>query len=405
MLYRKQWAVIAVCAMAALIGGCGGSSGMVSLDARPAAVSSNAVEIEFVQPVEGDGLRQQVDYNYDYSSFSASEGFAVVPMATEQAPDYGRPDVFTMQITHEGADRKVSLACTGADSPLLHFRYDPTTWLIAGVGVLNPFVTEGYVTFVDILEPGLLAINAAPAGVESAPLKTGRYAEIHIQPRGIERSVSTAPEGLASISAAFYCEGDSPLSPLSYGNINFRLDGEFGDKDATAKDGTLTGSELTRFAYDVNTHDVELTNFGQTYGWDNGFNAYSAMVLSWTERLTGDYDNNGLVNVFDLQPVGMFFDGPPEIFGEPTPTQWAQGHTIDTSDSSYYTFFAMMADIDWLDDMFHVVDSYYILDQADKPLTANYTFDNTSYGGTPAHGLTDVKNGLDGFFDRGGPHA
>lgn len=89
MYYRITRAMIAFLAITVLFSGCGGGSNPVGALSTSATTPTSGLEIQYVQPVEGDGLRQQVDYDYDYSQFASAEGFTAVPMAGEFTPANG----------------------------------------------------------------------------------------------------------------------------------------------------------------------------------------------------------------------------------------------------------------------------------------------------------------------------
>lgn len=382
--------------------GCGGHSGNVpSVALIGSAPEGTALGYELMPAVSGGNPRRVVDYSYDYSMFSCSEGFSVVPMLFETVPDISKADAMSITSDNLGRDRRVNIDCTPISGFNVHFRYDPSIWQVDGVGVLNPYPEgTGYISFVRILEPGLLLIATEPVGAGSS-IASGHVAEIVMQPLGAERSISAASSGTSVMTMAIFCQGLTAPPPIkTAGNINCRLDGEFGDKEAPEKDGVLDdGNELSSYVWDNCTHDVELTNFSQTYGWNSGnadYDDYDAMDLSWTERLVGDYNNDGLVAISDLTPVTHLFDGPMEINQyTPVPPQRAQSHTIEQGNTEHGTFFEMMRDTrtklegGWLWGQAHIVESYYILDQADAPAEGNYQFNSD----------TPKKNAVDCFWD------
>jgi hypothetical protein len=408
MVGLKKRVVLSVAAIAFAFALCAcGRSGIHN--GTLTAEDNRNMEVELLPGSSDHNPRRMVYYAYDYSAFSRVDDFTVVPMATETQPDSARKDALTLTVDTLGANRRVNIDCAPLDGFLVHLRFDPGQWQVDGVGVLNPYPEgTGYVCFTDILEPGLLAIATAPVG-DARPQASGHVAEVVMIPSGAKRGVSAFPApGPNNVMAMVpFCQGSTaPPTIRCIANMNYRLDGEFGDW--TSKDGVLSpGLEQQRYEFSNCTHDVKLSNFGQTLGWNVGnqsVDAYDSMNLSWTERLVGDYDNNGTVTLADITPVGTLFDGLPTIEdnSEP-PLQMAQSVSFEIGNSAQSTFFKMMSTPAWRGQLAHIVESYYFCDPSDTAPSPNYVFDLDTYEADPEtlldHGLTHVKNAVDCFWD------
>jgi len=422
MRFYRVLQVAIVCGAAALLAaGCGGGKPLTTVDVSGGGSAASSLHVEYLPPSDYHGLRRQVNYDYDYSGFPMAEGTAVVPLGIDLAPDPANAGRYSITSETAGDGRVVSVSCADVANPVFHVWLDPALWRVHGVGIPDAVPgDEPFVGFAHLTQEGLLEV-CVPASPQGDALASGEVARVHLVPADAPRQASTLPPGDEWIyGAAFWCDGNPPTSPDSYGNVHVRLDGEYGDEQAEEKDGQLDdGIEASRYERDNRTHDVVLTNFGQVHGWDEGlvpagFHSFAQMDLTWTERLVGDYDNDGCVTLLDAYVVDELwepaYDGPENYMswpiGDPAPQQTAQSHLLELSEPGYDTFFDMMRTPSWRDvGACHFLETYYILTPDDAPHDwspdpggpERYYFRFNDFGDD--HGMTHAKNAVDGFWD------
>src|SRR5690606_34162893 len=146
----------------------------------------------------------------------------------------------------------------------------------------------------------------------------------------------------------------------SSGTLTVRLDGTLGD--LTTKDHVLSGAELTTPVNDNIVQDVLVDNIGASYNSEDGFS--EDLDIVFTERLVGDHDNNGIVNINDITPVATLamdhsYDPPIEWeFDDPFLVQSASYESSNPD-----SLWIKMLDPDWYDDD-HDLDLFYLADSS-----------------------------------------
>ncbi len=127
------------------------------------------------------------------------------------------------------------------------------------------------------------------------------------------------------------------LCPPSASQLESILQSELTRLGKSVSDTTpKTPTGATNFAFDLSAAVVDLD--GPPDGEGGGTLPPTGITLAWTERLLGDYDENGQVNAADLAPLGMnwqrtvSYDEPAQHGGI---AFWPTGGALDDGGSVY----------------------------------------------------------------------
>jgi hypothetical protein len=280
-------------------------------------------------PESANGLRQQIEFRYDTASYPAVDGFTIVPMAegTEALPGTGG---LTLATRSEGAKKVLSITASNAEKVRFHVRYDAAAWSVDQVKRFNAFGTgRQFISLATVVEPGLLLIRSIPVDQPASLRANGLVAEITMSPGGrtASNSAVTGDSGYGILwHLGIHQHSDHSLYPVrSLGTYHQRLDGVTSGSDGSgfgflgAKDGTLDSTEAGLTCTDAQLQDAVLLDTSdlehpaayamQTYDATD----WQPFTLRWTERLPGDYDNNGEVNDNDITPIGMMMTNNPPV--------------------------------------------------------------------------------------------
>ena len=262
------------------------------------------------------GLRPPVHFEYDYTRYPSQLGFSVVPMQDDLTPFEPGAIEMDLSATTKGSEASISLSASNTAQVLSHFRYDPAVWEIEGVGSANPFGDKiEYVFFSAMPEPGVLVISCVASGSSAGPVANGKFAEISCKKliqATRQPSTEGQPSGLNFINTIWY-KSDDPFNPIqNEGRVDYCLDGM--DMQGNAgifgnpafRNGSLTGDELTATVPDNCIQNIELDGYGATYR--PTMIPENSITLKWTERIVGDYDNDGEVSVADITPIALCYN-------------------------------------------------------------------------------------------------
>ena len=384
MRYEHTCRLIALAVLVSILfNGCGGGSSSLTLS-KPAS----------------DGLLEQGDpgnhsstlrfhMKYDYSGYPSQDGFTVVPMIDDFTPR--APGGQQLSLTVESGTKGpiVSLRAQGSDQVLIHLRYDPAEWQVSGVGTLNPWPgVKDFISFTHVVEPGVLLVYCMPVGDGPAGPATSEFAKVFMRPATGTRvtSVDQVPpsKDYDHAKVVWFAQSDPPaVEPtiVIQGTLEYCLDGQLGD--ATTKDGLLNGpGEGTKRQANL-VHDVELELFGSTYE-DPSKLPQGGLDLSWSERLTGDHDDNGVVTIADITPLSKCITPEGTEYYAKSGV-WENGELINLGEK--------MTDPDPLNPWY--------ADPAGHDVQAFY-FDNAIDGNPPGFVDADVTprdTGVDSFWD------
>jgi hypothetical protein len=297
--------VLALLALICLIclASCGGGPKGFSLVAKPGITPEQS---PYVTTVGVSGLKPQLHFTYGLEGHPNAGGFTVVALENEYTPKPATdlPYSITIQQGDNPTTPSAVLSASGQRTVLAHFRYDPTKWEIGGVGSSNCWPgASDFLPVVAIVEPGVLLICNTPLRASPASHAQGVFATIQMQPVGKNTSY-LYNSGDTQLHVIWERSGLLSITHRSDGTINFRLDGAFGD--AASKDGDLTGDELTDEHNNNQLHSIECDRFGETY---NTGGDWTDLSWSFREAFIPDYDNDGIVDVGDISPVGQFWNG------------------------------------------------------------------------------------------------
>ncbi|MEZ5339454.1 MAG: hypothetical protein R3F46_14490 [bacterium] len=309
--------------------------------------------------------RRETVISYDSSGCVDADDLRLVPLTEDGLPDRSASRNFGLTVQESGAadgSRTATVTAAHAGNLHLHLHYDAANWAVKGVGIRNPW-TDGrdFLSFAFIPQPGVLEVMVQSLRRNGAAEANGELAVIRLIPLTQARNASiTRPSGLHSYGAAYLVTDDPPTAPASKGYLTVRLDGTLGD--LSSKDNLLSGNELNSEPNDNLAHDVLVDNIGSTFVVGGQFPA--DLNISWTERLAGDYDNNGIVTVNDTTPVAEL--GMDHNYHPPIP--FLPGDPLHVQSASYEpnkpgTLWSKMLDSDWLTDLNdHNLDIYFMAD-------------------------------------------
>lgn len=355
-----------------------------------ASITANHVEY-IASSSEANGLKVPVFYDYDYSQYPSTRGISVVPMQDDFNP-ISPGDVEISFRTSESSDEIVAHIESTAKTVIhAHVRYDPTKLEVQGVSGKD--VNDGSADFLflsAIPTPGVLVLYSLQVDHRNTPLSnsTNTFADVIFKPahRG-PSAIDGPPSGVETHKVVWY-KNDVDDPPILFtGATQNCLDGQFGKSNS--RNGLLNDNEFDKPVPDNCLQDVTLSAFGTTFvlGRDN---PHDYLTLRWTERLVGDYDNDGQVSVADLTPLAL-------CYGEADEQFYAQSGVVDRNKVSLIKLPLKMRDFQWLyASNNREIYSYYFFDQEAFPILPGFIRDYSSQG---AHGMSHRDNALDGFRD------
>jgi hypothetical protein len=384
------------------LAGCGGKG--TSFTLGHSFDQDHQINSRFVQAVQ-NGLQTKYHFTYSTAGYPTADSCSVVPLRDEFTPDEANKAQYQLAVEGSATAKVAKLSTTGSSQILLHFRYDPNQWEVAGVGSLNPWPgSKEFLPVATAVEPGVLLLANRPVNAGSSA--RGQFAQVNLVPRGSKAGRNIpAPAGKDSTGMLWHATGDPNNTFIEFhGSLNYRLDGKLGDINENfvssqlvsgSRDGDLTGDELTDSSNDDLVHSAVVDDLGCTYAtddaWPAGFHA------RWSEQLNGDYDNNGWVTINDITPVGInWADGA-------TRPYWAQRAMRGIAASGDSDFLdlkkAMTATSTTWPLSGQIVNAFWFYDatpavQTDNP-SASTAGDLYNYDVAK----TPISNGLDGNWD------
>lgn len=401
-MFNSYWKHIGALTVLVLLGtlcSCGGGGKHLAPVPDP---GSNVVTqvpreaIEFLPAPAGHGLKVPVVYSYDYSGFPSQQGFTIVPMADEFTPkSVTSASDFTMLVSDTPAGKRINIAAKGSSSSLIHLRYDPTIWQVDGIGIMNPFPdSEDCVSFSRVAEDGLAIIYAIPTDSSSASIANGDFASVFLKPKDAARTMSAgAPEGENVMAIGFLVTGSPVPTVETFGAVYYNLDGhvaganELDYGNYSSKDGLLSTDEYFPYAYDNGLHDIYCSYFGSTFTRGGDF---PTLRLIWTERMVGDYDQNGEVNLSDITPIALL--------GMPDDDAHAQGVLINgLVNGEIENMLENQLNPLWLNESPKILYSYRHY-TTDWPEPASF-YSWVGVDDPLVPGSTWARTGVDGFYD------
>jgi hypothetical protein len=291
----------------------------------------------------------------------------------------------------------------------LHCWFDSNQYSVKSVSSHNPYgAGNDYVFFSQEIEPGLLAITLTPTKGSTAAAANGDCAVVELQPASTRQISQDVPNGRTSYGSVIWYKGpnlttsgtiysgfDGPLGDPTRDGTSGHPNGLLGENtDSLTQDGIPSPTDLTLF-------DATCTGYGSVYyvAQDNSI----PVTVSWTERLPGDYDNNGLVDLSDTVPIGELWT--PNSTSSPAYAQGAVTVNIYNQTSFLNLHDKMMtyhAGLDFDQNWYatdHNLYSYFYLDgtwasPSDPPA---FSPDYSSFG--DGFGKTNRNNAVDGFMD------
>ena len=297
-MQRSIIIIVAALVLLTAANGCGGRSG-VSLN--PVSVDESDGAAAFT----GDSPLARRALDYGLAQYPEQNGFRVVPLRDDfsQLPAAASP--YTFESEDDGEKAVVRVSARDARRVLLHVRYDPAEWQPVSVRMKNAWTgAEDFASCSREFAPGALIIASVPAGDPDAFIADGPLAEADFRRTnpGTRQAGSRLPpsSGLDSLDVLWYGLYDPEEAEYTQtytGSFTYALDGALGD--ASTKDGQQSTPETSAVPANL-AQDVTLAPFGEEYEYSSQAN----LTLRFTERLTGDHDNDGVVLMADLTPIG-----------------------------------------------------------------------------------------------------
>jgi len=344
------------------------------------------------------GLRPAIEFSYDFSIYPSAQGFIVVPMADDHNPDPSASASVSLVVRGEQDNPVIDLSVQDVEKPILHFRYDPDEWKIKGVCSHNPFPDgDDYLFVTAIAAPGILVVHAVPRNASARGMANGNVAEVHLTRKSLERLPTTQlspfpPNEINTIDVAWYVvDNDPEYNKYIYdAPITFHLDGELAN--LTTKDGLLDNDERLVLQFDHLVHDVVFAegNEGIIGGTFEANDFPANMTLAWTERLVGDYNNDGEVGVPDITPLTY-------VYPEGSPVSRSRGAIVD-GNGTFVKVPDLVGNMTWLGNP-QPLHSFYYHDHDGWTDPAWFTPDYDSFLPESNHGKTHRDTALDGFWD------
>lgn len=254
-------------------------------------------------------------WNYDLNGYAEEDGFRLVPMLDDFNPAPAQGTKLTMNSDKDHGNPVLEIKANSSQTTIMHLRFDPEQWRVQKVVGANPWGNCHFDFLACVPQSGLLMIYSAPR-TEGA-IGNGKIAEVYMEPRSARSSSVThfEPSEEDRINVIWYAEQTTnPPQQIihSTGTFSYKLDGDLGD--LSSKDNDWNGSDDQASLFSNVTQDAVAIPFYNPVNDPPDFpGEMQDITISWMERLTGDHDNNGVITISDITPIGVLDSGFPAV--------------------------------------------------------------------------------------------